>query len=130
MIIRSTWDYTRRLESFLLWADAIGPSLRNPTEEAPVRADALGAAEAMYDRDLVTGGEATPAEHTLAGSVVVYLRKRFATTPLYVRVDLAPGPGGGPVVLEVEAVEPNFYLATAPPAADRLAAVVAADLAA
>ena len=101
-----------------------------PDEEAPRRDDDLGAAEAMYDDDLVTGGDATAAEHELAGRVVAYLRERFGTTPLYVRVDLVPGPGDEPVVLEVEAVEPNFYLHTAPEAADRLAALIAADLAA
>ena len=104
------------------------PVLR-PDEEAPVRDDDLGAAEAMYDSGLVTGGEASAAEHELAGGVVAYLRERFGTTPLYVRVDLVPGPGGGPVVLEVEAVEPNFYLHTAPAAVDRLAALVLDDLA-
>ena len=102
----------------------------SPDEEAPVRADALGAAEAMYDAGLVTRTEATSAEHELAENVVAYLRERFGATPLYVRVDLVPGPGGDPVVLEVEAVEPNFYLDTAPAAADRLAAVIVEDLAA
>ena len=101
-----------------------------PDEEAPVRDDALGSAEAMYDDDLVTAGDATDAEHELARREVGYLRERFGTTPLYVRVDMVPGPAADPVVLEVEAVEPNFYLHTAPEAADRLAAVVVDDLAA
>jgi glutathione synthase/RimK-type ligase-like ATP-grasp enzyme len=101
-----------------------------PDEVAPRRDDDLGAAEAMYDDDLVTAGDATAAEHELAAGVVAHLRERFGATPLYVRVDLVPGPDGGPVVLEVEAVEPNFYLHTDPAAADRLAALVADDLAA
>jgi glutathione synthase/RimK-type ligase-like ATP-grasp enzyme len=46
-------------------------------------------------------------------------------TLLYARVDLVPGPDG-PVVMELELVEPDLYLATAPGAADRLAAAVAA----
>jgi len=44
---------------------------------------------------------------------------------LYARVDLIPGPAG-PVVMELELVEPDLYLATAPGAADRLAEAVAA----
>jgi glutathione synthase/RimK-type ligase-like ATP-grasp enzyme len=44
---------------------------------------------------------------------------------LYARVDLVPGPAG-PVVMELELVEPDLYLATAPGAADRLAEAVAA----
>ena len=101
-----------------------------PDEQAPMRDDELGAAEVMYEDDLVTAGDATAAEHELAGRVVAHLGERFGATPLYVRVDLVPGPEDGPVVLEVEAVEPNFYLHTAPEAADRFAARVADDLAA
>jgi glutathione synthase/RimK-type ligase-like ATP-grasp enzyme len=44
---------------------------------------------------------------------------------LYARVDLVPGPDG-PVVMELELVEPDLYLATAPGAAERLAEGVAA----
>lgn len=44
---------------------------------------------------------------------------------LYARVDLVPGPDG-PVVMELELVEPDLYLATAPGSADRLAAAIAA----
>jgi glutathione synthase/RimK-type ligase-like ATP-grasp enzyme len=99
-----------------------------PDEEAPLRDDDLGAAEAMYDSGLVTAADASASEHEVARSVVAYLRERFGTTPLYVRVDLVPVPDGA-VVLEVEAVEPNFYLHTAPAAADRLAALVVDDLA-
>jgi glutathione synthase/RimK-type ligase-like ATP-grasp enzyme len=43
---------------------------------------------------------------------------------LYARVDLVPGPDG-PVVMELELVEPDLYLATAHGAAERLAAAVA-----
>jgi hypothetical protein len=44
---------------------------------------------------------------------------------LYARVDLVPG-ADGPVVMELELVEPALYLGTAQGAADRLAAAVAA----
>ena len=47
------------------------------------------------------------------------------TPILYARVDLVPGPDG-PVVMELELVEPDLYLATATGAAERLAAAVAA----
>lgn len=43
---------------------------------------------------------------------------------LYARVDLVPG-SDGPVVMELELVEPDLYLATAPGAAERLAAAIA-----
>lgn len=47
---------------------------------------------------------------------------------LYARVDLLPDAERGPVVLEVELVEPSLFLATADGAAERFAAAIAEDL--
>jgi len=44
---------------------------------------------------------------------------------LYARVDLIPGPDGGPVVIELELTEPSLFLDTAEGAVDRLAAAIA-----
>ena len=46
---------------------------------------------------------------------------------LYARVDLAPGPDG-PILLELELIEPSLFLATSPGAADRAAAAITARL--
>lgn len=94
-----------------------------PDEVAPVRDDDLGAAEAMYDPGLVTPSEASAAELDLAHAAYDYLAKRFDYRPLYVRVDMIPGPGG-PMVLELEAVEPNFYLDQVPASAARVAEAI------
>ena len=48
---------------------------------------------------------------------------------LYARVDLLPGPGGRPLVLEVELVEPSLFLRFDDAAADRLASAIMACLA-
>jgi len=48
---------------------------------------------------------------------------------LYARVDLVPGPDGSPVVIELELAEPSLFLGTAPVAAERLAAAIAARVA-
>ena len=45
--------------------------------------------------------------------------------PLYARIDLLPGPDG-PVLIELELVEPSLFLGYAPGAGDRLAAAVSA----
>lgn len=42
-------------------------------------------------------------------------------TPLYARVDLLRGPDGGPVVLELELVEPSLFFAQGPGSAQRFA---------
>ena len=99
-----------------------------PDEVAPVRDDALGAAEAMYDEDLVRASESTEAERALGARVVEYIAERFGATPLFARVDLVPGPGGEPVVMEIEAIEPCLYLHESPRTAERLAEAIAAEI--
>jgi len=99
-----------------------------PDEVAPVRDDALGAAEAMYDPDLVRASDSTEAERGLGLRVIEHIADRFGATPLFARVDLVPGPDGEPVVMELEAIEPCLYLHESPPTAERLAKAIAAEL--
>ncbi len=56
--------------------------------------------------------------------MIAWLGERFGQLP-YARVDVVPGPGGAPVVLECELAEPSLFLATAPGAPDRFAAAIA-----
>jgi hypothetical protein len=99
-------------------------------EVAPVRADDLGAAEAMYDPDLVVPGEAEPAELDLVLRVLEDVTARFRRTPLYARVDMVRGDDGAPVLLELEAVEPNLYLDVAPASLGRVADAIVSRAAA
>jgi hypothetical protein len=85
-----------------------------PDEVAPVRDDALGAAEAMYNPGLVTADVADDDELDLAAQVVTEVRRRFDYLPLYARVDMIRDREGTPILLELEAIEPNFYLDQAP----------------
>jgi hypothetical protein len=98
-----------------------------PDEVAPVRDDELGAAEAMYDPDLVLPATARPAEIELGSAVVEHLRSRFGSTPLITRTDLVGGPDGAPCVLEIEAVEPHLYLEHAPASVELLAEAIVAE---
>jgi hypothetical protein len=95
-------------------------------EVAPVTPGELGVAVAMPEDDLVAAGEADATERALARRVLDEISERFGA-PLYARVDLVTGPDGKPTLLELEAIEPNFYLATSPGASERLAAAVQAD---
>jgi len=47
---------------------------------------------------------------------------------LYARVDLIPGPGGAPTLIELELTEPSLFFRHAPEAAERLADAVIARL--
>jgi hypothetical protein len=87
--------------------------------EAPL-SDPHGPAAVMFDDDLVVAGEADPAQHDFAAEVMAAVTARFGT-PLYARVDIAADADGRPVLMELEAIEPNLYLATAPGAAERFA---------
>jgi glutathione synthase/RimK-type ligase-like ATP-grasp enzyme len=97
-----------------------------PDEEAPLAEGEHAPAAAMLDDDLVTAGTATPAERELAHAIIAEISARFGT-PVYARVDLVTDGRGEPVLLELEVIEPELYLATAPGSSERLAAAVRAS---
>ena len=97
-----------------------------PDEVAPVREDELLAAEVMWDPDLVGARRGGEAEIEVAERILAEVERRFGEVPLYARVDLVAAAGEAPMLMELEAVEPNFYFPTAPEAARRLAAAVIA----
>jgi hypothetical protein len=91
--------------------------------EAPLADGPLRAAAVMLEDDLVVAGEADRAQRDFAAEVMAAVTARFEP-PLYARVDIAADADGRPVLMELEAIEPNLYLATAPGAAERLARAV------
>lgn len=93
-------------------------------EIAPLREDGLGVAEAMYDPGLVLAGSAEADQVELAEGTLDAVRRRFGTTPLVARVDMLREAAGRPVLLELEAIEPNLYFDHAPEAAGRLARAI------
>lgn len=95
-----------------------GPVLR-PDEVAPAVADG-GPAQAMLAPDLLRATTPGPAHLELAERVRDVLVAQFGETPLVLRVDLIDSPAG-PVVLEVEAIEPNLSFGLVPLASARLA---------
>jgi hypothetical protein len=88
--------------------------------EAPLADGPLRAAAVMLEDDLVVAGEADQAQRDFAAEVMAAVSARFEV-PLYARVDIAAEADGRPVLMELEAIEPNLYLATAPGAAERFA---------
>jgi len=95
-----------------------------PDEVAPTLG-ADGPALSMLDEDLVTPGECTAAQLSLAQAVLREVSGRFGT-PLYARVDMVEGPAGEPLLIELEAIEPRLYLHLAAGAAERFAAAIEA----
>lgn len=99
-------------------------------ERAPVTSE--GVAEAMLDPDLVVPAEAGPAELDLAGKTIAWLTARFGSVPLQARVDMIADGPAGPVLVEVELIEPHLYFRVdrdhGGSAAARFAAAVVADI--
>ena len=71
--------------------------------------------------------EAALAERVLAEAGAA-LGLPAAPPLLYARCDVAPGPAGSPVLMELELIEPSLFLAEAPAALERLVRAIAARL--
>ena len=90
---------------------------------APVADGELGVAAAMLEDDLVRAGTADAAQKALAAAIHAEIAATFGV-PVYARIDLVASPDRGPVLLELEAIEPSLYLDLAPGSSQRLADAV------
>jgi hypothetical protein len=93
---------------------------------APLGEEPGAPAAVMREEDLVAASEATAVELELAAAVHAEIDQRFGP-PLYARIDMVRGPAGGPVLIELEALDPCLYLDQVPGAARRLAAAISSD---
>jgi glutathione synthase/RimK-type ligase-like ATP-grasp enzyme len=100
--------------------------------KGPILAGESVFVEGLYREEDIGPREPSAAERAVAEEVLDALG---ACVPgcsradlLYARVDVAPGPDGEPVLLELELTEPSLFLAHAPGAAERVAAEFAAAL--
>lgn len=90
-----------------------------------LRAPGTRYAEGLFAPEEITPRAATPAERAVAEAALAAVP---AGAPLlYGRVDLVAGPDG-PLLLELELVEPSLFLAHAPGAPQRLAEAIARRL--
>ncbi len=81
--------------------------------------------EALYVPEHITPRQPSPDELAVAERVLAHASAGLAEPLLYARIDLLPSPDG-PVLVELELVEPSLFLGHAPGAADRLAAAISA----
>ncbi len=68
----------------------------------------------------------SPAEEALAHAAVAVAKQRGDL--LYARIDMAPGPQGHPVVMELELIEPSLFFPQGPHGLQRYVAAVVARL--
>ena len=83
--------------------------------------------DSLYIEELISAREPAAAELAVGEAAVSYVRKRFGDDQLYTRVDLLPSPDG-PVIVELELVEPSLFLQYSPDgrAAREFASAIAA----
>jgi glutathione synthase/RimK-type ligase-like ATP-grasp enzyme len=93
------------------------PQMTNPLHEV--------CSETLYMFEQVAAREPSAAELALGERVIRLLRDRLGSELLYARVDLLPTPAG-PVVIELELIEPSLFLGYDAGAADRFADAIAA----
>ncbi|MCV2491195.1 hypothetical protein OF117_17745 [Geodermatophilus sp. YIM 151500] len=84
--------------------------------------------EGLFAAETITARTPTAAQREVGDRVLAAVAARTGAPPLYARVDLVPGPDGGPVLLELELTEPSLFLTTDDGAAARVAAALAARL--
>ncbi|SCF46600.1 ATP-grasp domain [Micromonospora mirobrigensis] len=83
--------------------------------------------QGLYKAEEIGPRTATPEQLAVAERVLAAVpggRERL----LYARVDLIPGPGGTPVLVELELTEPSLFIGYADGAPDRLAGAIVARL--
>jgi len=108
-------------ETALIW---IGGHYSHAIRKGPILTGPDEGVEGLYREEDISAREPSHAEREVAAKVLAALPYDLADL-LYVRVDLVPGPGGAPVLLELELTEPSLFFATDPAAAGRFAAAVA-----
>ena len=64
------------------------------------------------------------AEAALAEAALARVVEATGEMPMYARVDVAPGPDGEPVVMELELIEPSLFFPQSPPALERFVAAI------
>jgi hypothetical protein len=84
-----------------------------------------GEAEELFVAERISARTPTTAEHAVGEAAMTFIRAQFCSDLLYARVDLLPTTGG-PVIGELELIEPSLFLGYSEGAADRFAKAVAA----
>ncbi len=80
--------------------------------------------EGLFVQEQIDPRTPTAEEHAVAAAVVGAIPGGLEQV-LYARVDVIPGPDGGPQLLELELTEPSLFLSHAQGSAGRMAAAIA-----
>jgi hypothetical protein len=109
-----------RGETALLY---FGNQYSHAIHKGPLLTPGRGPTKDFFAAETIEAREPTAAERAVGDRVVAWVAQRFGVLP-YARVDLVEGPGGLPLVLELELTEPSLFFAHAPGSVERFAAAV------
>jgi glutathione synthase/RimK-type ligase-like ATP-grasp enzyme len=104
----------------------LGGDYSHAIRKGPVLRRGAGLEEGLFAEEDISAQTPSPEQLALGDRAMEVVAGRVGPT-LYGRVDVVRGPGGEPLVLEVELTEPSLYLGFADGAADRLARLIALD---
>ena len=76
----------------------------------------------------ISEAEIAPAEAALAESAMAHVAGGLGEPLMYGRIDLAPGPDGAPVVMELELIEPSLFFDRSASALELFVAAVRREL--
>jgi len=107
-----------RGETGMVWLNGV---LSHSFRKGAILAAEPDMGNGLYAAEDIDSRTATNDEVALGERIMAFLASRFGTPPLYARVDVIPDAVGRPQLMELELVEPSFFLAYAPGADDRVA---------
>ncbi len=103
----------------------LGGRYSHAVNKGPLLIAGAGIEHALCERERIVASEPSGAQREVADAAVAASVARTGCGPFaYARVDLLADGEGGPVVSEVELIEPDLFLRYAPPSAARLAEVL------
>jgi glutathione synthase/RimK-type ligase-like ATP-grasp enzyme len=106
----------------------LGGEYSHAIRKGPVLRPGAGLEEGLFAEEDISAQEPTAAQRALGDRAMATVTDRVGHT-LYGRVDVVGGPGGHPLVLEVELTEPSLYLGYTDGAAERFAGLIAREVA-
>ena len=107
-----------RGETGMVWLNG---TLSHSFRKGAILAEQPDMGNGLYAAEDIASRTATKEEVVLGERIMAFLSSRFGAPPLYARVDVIPDADGKPQLMELELVEPSFFLAYAAGADDRVA---------
>ena len=109
-------------ETGMVWLNG---AFSHAFRKGPILRDEPDMANGLYAAEDIASREPSSAEIALGERIMRFLVEKFGGYPFYARVDVIPDATGEPQLMELELVEPSFFLAYATGSADRVASAFA-----